>query len=98
MATKACLPRLASAAPRGVVRALLLTLPIALWSLLMFFHPGVNTDPKSRIAATLTALFMTALFFMMMRTGKTYRWRRYFFVSLGFLFPFAAPWAFPSKR
>ena len=30
---------------------------------------------------------MTALFFLMMRTGRTYRWRRYFFVALGFLFP-----------
>ena len=87
MACKACTPRLAPAAPRSTFRALLLTLPIAVWSLLMFFHPGVNTDPKSRIAATVTAVFMTVLFFMMMRTGKTYRWRRYFFVSLGFLFP-----------
>jgi ferredoxin-type protein NapH len=87
MATKACTARPVPAAPRSILRSLLLTLPIALWSLLMFFHPGANTDPKSRIAATLTALFMTALFFLMMRTGKTYRWRRWFFVSLGLLFP-----------
>jgi polyferredoxin len=53
----------------------------------MFFHPGASTNPKSRIAAAMTALFMTALFFMMMWTGKTYRWRRYFFVTMGFLFP-----------
>jgi polyferredoxin len=81
------MPRLAPAAPRSVLRSFLLTLPIAVWSLLMFFHPGTNTDAKSRIAAALTALFMTALFFMMMRTGSTYRWRRYFFVTLGVLFP-----------
>jgi len=87
MATKACMPRLAPATPRSTFRALLLTLPIAIWSLLMLFHPGTPTDPKSRIAAAMTAVFMTVLFFMMMRTGKTYRWRRYFFVSLGFLFP-----------
>jgi polyferredoxin len=30
---------------------------------------------------------MVALFFMMMRTGTTYRWRRWFFVSVGLLFP-----------
>jgi polyferredoxin len=87
MATNARLPRLAPAPPRSIVRSLLLTLPIAVWSLLMFFHPGTHTDPKSRIAAAMTALFMTALFFMMMRTGKTYRWRRWFFVTLGILFP-----------
>jgi polyferredoxin len=87
MATNARLPRLAPAPLRGIVRSLLLTLPIAVWSLLMFFHPGSHTDPKSRIAAAMTALFMTALFFMMMRTGKTYRWRRWFFVTLGILFP-----------
>jgi polyferredoxin len=87
MATSAQPPRLARPEPRGILRSVLLTLPIAIWSLLMFFHPGSNTDPKSRIAASITALFMTALFFMMMRTRSTYRWRRYFFVSLGLLFP-----------
>src|ERR1017187_8024716 len=58
--------------PRGVGWSVLLTLPIALWSLLMFFHPGANTDWASRIAATITAVFMIAMFFMMMRTGTTY--------------------------
>jgi ferredoxin-type protein NapH len=87
MATKACMPRLAPAEPRSILRSLLLTLPIVVWSLLMFFHPGTNTEPKSRMAAAMTAIFMTALFFMMMRTGNTYRWRRYFFVTLGVLFP-----------
>jgi polyferredoxin len=87
MATNAQSPRLARPAPRGIGWSLLLTLPIAVWSLLMFFHPGTSTDPKSRVAATITALFMVALFFMMMRTNSTYRWRRLFFVSLGVLFP-----------
>ena len=73
--------------PRSIARSFLLTLPIALWSLLMFFHPGANTDSASRIAATITAVFMIAMFFMMMRTGTTYRWRRWFFVSVGLLFP-----------
>jgi len=53
----------------------------------MFFHPGAHMDRASRIAAAMTAIFMTALFFMMMRTGNTYRWRRWFFVTLGVLFP-----------
>jgi len=74
-------------APRGILRSLLLTLPILIWSLVMFFHPGANTKLLSRIAAAITVLFMTALFFMMMRTRNTYRWRRIFFVSLGVFFP-----------
>jgi polyferredoxin len=87
MATDARLPRLARPAPRGILRTLLLTLPIFVWSLLMFFHPGANTERLSTIAGLITAIFMTALFYMMMRTGSTYRWRRIFFVSLGILFP-----------
>jgi ferredoxin-type protein NapH len=83
-------PRLASRfapTPRGFGRSLLLTLPILLWSLLMLFHPGVRTDLASLIAGSVTVLFMTALFFAMMRTRTTYRWRRAFFVALGVLFP-----------
>jgi polyferredoxin len=60
---------------------------MAIWSVLMGFHPGTSTDPKALLAAAVTAIFMTVLFFMMMRTGTTYRWRRYFFVTLGVLFP-----------
>jgi ferredoxin len=70
-----------------VGRSVLLTLPIALWALLMFTptlrSPGLN----HHIGAAAAVLFMTLLFFLMMRTGKTFRWRRYFFVALGFLFP-----------
>jgi ferredoxin-type protein NapH len=88
MATDARILPLARPAPRGILWSLLLTFPIFIWSLLMMgFHPGANFDPVSIIAAILTTLFMTVLFFMMMRTHSTYRWRRIFFVSLGILFP-----------
>ena len=88
MATEARILPFARPAPRGIGWSLLLTLPILLWSLLMMgFHPGAKFDLVSIIAAILTTLFMTVLFFMMMRTGSTYRWRRIFFVSLGILFP-----------
>ena len=68
-------------------RSLLLTLPMVVWSLLMFWNPEAHHDLKSHIAAVITALFMVALFFQMMRTGTTYRWRRWFFVAVGLLFP-----------
>jgi polyferredoxin len=88
MATDARILPLARPAPRGILWSLLLTLPILLWSLLMMgFRPGASFDPVSITAAILTTLFMTVLFFMMMRTHSTYRWRRIFFVSLGVLFP-----------
>jgi polyferredoxin len=89
MATDArILPLAVRPAPRGILRSLLLTLPMLIWSLLMMvYRPGASPDPVSRISGLLTALFMTALFFMMMRTHNTYRWRRIFFVSLGILFP-----------
>ena len=74
---------------RGVGRSILLTLPIALWALLMF-TPAFQKAGRDfeHIGAALTIVFMTGLFFLMMRTGETYRWRRIFFVALGFLFPF----------
>jgi Pyruvate/2-oxoacid:ferredoxin oxidoreductase delta subunit len=87
MATEVCAPRLVRPERRSIARSLLRTLPILLWSLLMFFHPGSSAEWESRIAAAITAVFMVALFFMMMRTGTTYRWRRCFLVSLGVLFP-----------
>ena len=62
-------------------------------------HPGVSAGNRnSHIGAVLVGVFMTALFFLMMRTGATYRWRRYFFVSLGFLFPVGFITALISAR
>jgi ferredoxin-type protein NapH len=74
-------------ATRSVVRSVLLTLPMAAWALLMFSPVLRGNEPFAKPAALLSAAFMTGLFFMMVRTFETYRWRRIFFVSLGFLFP-----------
>ncbi|HEY1207775.1 MAG TPA: 4Fe-4S binding protein [Terracidiphilus sp.] len=88
MATNARTLTLTRPAPRGILRSLLLTLPILIWSpLMLLFSPGSSTKPVWLISSAITALFMTALFFMMMRTHSTYHWRRIFFVSLGILFP-----------
>ncbi len=68
--------------------SLLLTLPMAMWAMLMFARSFLPGKPATvRIAAALVACFMVWLFYQMVRTGTTYRWRRYFFVGLGFLFP-----------
>ena len=86
MATEARVLRLRQTAPRSTGKSILLTLPVALWSLLMFSHSW-QTNRAAQIASIVTAVFMIELFFMMMRTRRTYRWRRWFFVALGLLFP-----------
>jgi ferredoxin-type protein NapH len=83
MATRA----LSAPQPRSIGRSVLLTLPIALWSALMFTPAFGHANRAQRISAILTGAFMVVLFFLMMRTWKTYRWRRWFFVALGLLFP-----------
>ena len=85
MATKA--EFLSSREPRSVSWSLFLTLPIALWSFLMFAASLRQPNPSLQIAAIVTSVFMIVLFFMMIRTKSTYRWRRWFFVALGLLFP-----------
>jgi len=75
--------------PRSIGRSMLLTLPILVWSLLMFSSSFRQNERSTQVAALITAVFMTALFFAMMRTSSTYRWRRWFFVTLGVLFPSA---------
>ena len=72
---------------RSIGRSLLLTLPIAAWAVLMASAAYGHADRAQGIATAATVVFMTTLFFLMMRTSSTYRWRRWFFVALGLLFP-----------
>lgn len=85
MATKAGITH--SREPRSAGMSLLLTLPIALWSLLMFSGSFRQSNRSLQMASFATVAFMVVLFFMMIRTRSTYRWRRWFFVALGVLFP-----------
>jgi polyferredoxin len=83
---------------RTIGRSTLLTLPIALWALLMFTPTFQGSSRNLHAGAVAAILFMTGLFFMMMRTGTTYRWRRIFFVALGFLFPIGFITALIAER
>jgi ferredoxin-type protein NapH len=74
-------------AKRSVSRAVALTVPVALWALLMFSRSFRLPGLQPKIAGSLALALMVGLFYLMMRTGETYRWRRIFFVALGFLFP-----------
>ena len=86
------------AAGRSTGRSLLLTVPIALWGLLMFSRSLQLPGAAPKLAALLTFLFMTGLFFLMMRTKETHRWRRIFFVTLGVLFPIGFIWDLIALR
>ena len=66
---------------RSVPRSLLLTAPILLWSMLMFSRVMMERGAAPKLAALVTLAFAVALFYQMMRTFETNRWRRYFFVS-----------------
>jgi ferredoxin-type protein NapH len=72
---------------RSAWRSLLLTLPILLWALLMFSRSFALRGVAPKAGGLAALAFMVSLFFLMMRTRETYRWRRIFFVALGFLFP-----------
>ena len=93
---------MASPAPatafRGIGRSLLLTVPMALFSLLLFTPVLQQPGRASKLSALLAWSFMAILFFLMMRTGQTYRWRRVFFVALGFLFPVGFIWDLVALR
>ena len=86
------------AGPRGIGRSLLLTVPMALFTLLLFTPVFRQPEGAARLAAALTWIFMLTLFFLMVRTRETHRWRRTFFIALGFLFPVGFIWDLVALR
>jgi Pyruvate/2-oxoacid:ferredoxin oxidoreductase delta subunit len=89
---------IALAPPRGIGRSLLLTVPMALFTLLLFTPVLRQPGRPVKLAALVAWAFMLALFFLMMRTCETYRWRRIFFITLGFLFPVGFIWDLIALR
>jgi ferredoxin-type protein NapH len=83
---------------RSAGRALLLTIPILLWSLVMFSRVFTVPGRAPKIAAAATLVFMVGLFYQMVRTLETNRWRRLFFAALGFLFPVGFVWDLVAVR
>ncbi len=90
--------KIAPAPARGIGRSLLLTLPILLWALLMFSRVFAQPGAAVKVGGAAALVFMVALFFQMVRTGRTHKWRRAFFVALGFLFPVGFIWELISVR
>jgi ferredoxin-type protein NapH len=84
--------------PRTLGKSLLLTLPMALFALLMFSRSFALPSLPDRLAALAAWVFTVVLFFLMMHTSQTHRWRRIFFVTLGFLFPIGFIWDLIALR
>jgi len=67
--------------------SLLWTFPMAIWAVLVFSRGLSQGSLAQRMAVVATIIFLTGIFLWMMKSGRTYRPRRIFFVALGFLFP-----------
>jgi ferredoxin-type protein NapH len=68
-------------------KAVLWSLPMLALSLFMFFgQGGIPKDPLRAIPFFLTLLLVNVLFYLMIRTGKTDRYRAIFFITMAVLF------------
>jgi ferredoxin-type protein NapH len=68
-------------------KAALWSAPMLLLSLFMFAGGGgMPKDPLHMIPFAITLVFLNALFFLMIYTGKTDRWRAAFFITMAVLF------------
>jgi polyferredoxin len=65
--------------PMSLVKTIFITLPMMLLTLLMLSGGRIPTDPKKMFALAVTFIFFNALFFLMIRTGKTDRYRAILF-------------------
>ncbi|HEX7372606.1 MAG TPA: 4Fe-4S binding protein, partial [Thermodesulfobacteriota bacterium] len=74
------------------------TIPIMIWTLLVFSKGWSQGSLAQRMATIATIIFLTGIFLWMMKSGETYRPRRIFFVALGFLFPVGFIWELIAQR
>jgi ferredoxin-type protein NapH len=64
----------------GVLKTMLLCLPMMFITLLMLSAGKLPTEPLRLTAFLLTFIFINGIFFLMIRTGETDRWRSMLFV------------------
>ena len=63
----------------GKGRTIILTVIMAVITAIMFSHGKIPQDPKEAIALIVTFLFANTLFFLLIYTGKTDRYRAVYF-------------------
>jgi ferredoxin-type protein NapH len=78
--------------------SLLWTIPMVIWALLIFSRGWSQGSLPQRMATAATIIFLAGIFLWMMKSGKTYRPRRIFYVALGFLFPVGFIWELIAQR
>jgi polyferredoxin len=72
---------------RSIGKALLLTLPVfLLMAMMLLGQGGLPTDPMRVASLLATFAFIVAIFFLMVRTGLTDRYRAVFFVTMAVAF------------
>jgi len=74
---------------RDLLKKTLLFIPMFLLLALFLFGAGFPADPLKRVSLVLTFVFLNLLFWMMLDTDSTYRYRKMLFVSVAFLFAFS---------
>ena len=68
------------------VKSFLLTLPMMLLTLMMMSGGRIPSDPQRLFVFAVTYLFFNLLFFLMIHTGKTDRYRATAFITYALLF------------
>jgi ferredoxin-type protein NapH len=74
---------------RGLLKSLLLCLPMMLLTFMMLTQGSIPTDGARLFTLAVTFLFFNLLFFLMVRAGKTDRFRSILFITLAVVFVFS---------
>lgn len=70
----------------SLFKAALFSLPMLLLTALLLLHGLNSAGPLKQIAVYLTYIFVNSIFFLMIYTGHTYKYRSLFFVIYSLCF------------
>lgn len=71
---------------RGIIRSLLLLLPMLFLTFMMTGRGSLPSEPTRLFVLIVTLVFFNLLFFLMLRTGRTDRYRAVLFITLAVTF------------
>ena len=71
---------------RGLTSTILLTLPMVLLTAFMYVGGGMPHGWRATVPMILTYVFVNVLFFQMLRTGRTDKYRAAFFITMAITF------------